>query len=263
MQEIGTRTPATLFWGEAEISWEVLSVVVAVLNERYHHLRARFAVMTPNIRHLHRCFVEPEEVIISQRHRRGSFVYELHRARHMLAEDPRDRVFAFLGHFSLYKNSTPPGLREMVANYQRSVEDVYCDVAMRGLEDAESLIMLSATHYGGEISRSRQNSTLSNADGALPSALSFKLNNLPSWVPDWRQRAHHLFGSPDTPHRAPGDTKPQLSIDRSALTLNIMGKHIDTINLVSWVIRGDSFHVRGQREDATRPMVALWQRICR
>ena len=241
----------------------MLSAVVAVLNERYHHLRARFAVMTPNIRYLHRRFVEPEEVIVNRRHRRGNFVYELHRARHMLAEDPRDRVFAFLGHFSLYKDSTPLGLRGLVANYQRSVEDVYCDVAIRGLEGAESLIMLSATHYGGEISRSRQNSILTNADGAMPCALSFKLNSLPSWVPDWRQRAHHLFGSPDTPHRAAGDTKPQLSIDRSALTLHITGKHMDTIELVSWVIRGDSFHVRGQREDATHPIVALWQRICR
>ncbi|KAJ3481831.1 hypothetical protein NLG97_g7721 [Lecanicillium saksenae] len=262
VQEIGTSTPATLFWGDAEISWDVLSGVVAVLNERYHHLRSRFSVMTPNIRYLHRRFVEPEG-IVNQRHRRGNFVYELHRARHMLAEDPRDRVFAFLGHFSLRKESTPPGLRGMVADYSRSVEEVYCDVAIRGLEGADTLIMLSATNYGAEISRSRQNSILTNMDGAMPSALSFKLNILPSWVPDWRQRAHHLFGTPDTPHRAAGDTKPKLSIDKKAMALNITGKHMDTINLVSWVIRGDSFHVRGQREDATHPMAAMWTRICR
>ncbi|EGX89000.1 HET domain protein [Cordyceps militaris CM01] len=262
VQEIGTRTPATLFWGEAEMSWDVLSGVVAVLNERYHHLRARFAVMTPNIRYLHRRFEEPPEAVLSRQHRRGDFVYELHRARHMLAEDPRDRVFAFLGHFSLRKPSTTPALRGLVADYGRSVEDVYCDVAMRGLDGAESLIMLTAPHYGAEVSRSRQNSILTNADGAVPSALSFKLNNMPSWVPDWRQRAHHLFGSPDTPHRAAGNTKPQLTIDKSTLTLHIKGKHTDTVNLVSWVIRGDSFHVRKQREDATHPMVALWQRIC-
>lgn len=240
----------------------MLSGVVAVLNERYHHLRARFAVMTPNIRYLHRRFVEPEEVV-NQRHRRGNFVYELHRARHMLAEDPRDRVFAFLGHFSLRKATTTPGLRGLVADYSRSVEDVYSDVAIRGLEGADTLIMLSATHHGGEVSRSRQNSMLTNADGAVPSALSFKLNVLPSWVPDWRQRAHHLFGTPDTPHRAAGDTKPQLTIDKRNLALHITGKHADTVTLVSWVIRGDSFHVRPQREDATHPMVALWSRICR
>ncbi|OAA52881.1 HET domain protein [Cordyceps fumosorosea ARSEF 2679] len=265
VQEIGTRTPATLFWGEAEISWDVLSSVVAVLNERYHHLRARFSVMTPNIRYLHQRFEEPDAALIAanQRHRRGDFVYELHRARHMLAEDPRDRVFAFLGHFSLRRPDTTPALRGLVADYGRSVEDVYCDVAVRGLEGAASLIMLTATNYGAEVSRSRQNSILTNADGSEPSALSFKLNALPSWVPDWRHRAHHLFGTPDTPHRAAGDTKPQLSIDRSTMTLHIKGKHMDTIKLVSWVIRGDSFHVRGQREDATHPMVALWQRVCR
>lgn len=37
---------------------------------------------------------------------------------------------------------------------------------------------------------------------------------------------------------------------------------MDTIKLVSWVMRGDSFHVRGQREAATHPMVALWQKVC-
>lgn len=262
MQEIGTETPATLYWGDAEIGWDVLSDVVAVLNEQYHHLRSKFSVATPNIRYLYRRFVEPAETIVDQYHRRGNFVYELHRARHMLAEDPRDRVFAFLGHFSLRRESTTPALRGLMADYSRTVEDVYCDVAIRGLEGAESLMMLSATHNGSQVSLSRQNSILTNEDGAEPSRTTFNPDSLPSWVPDWRHRAHHLFGSPDTPHRATKKTKPQLRIDKQRLILHIAGKHIDTVDRTSWVMHGHNFHIRGQREDATHPMVALWQRIC-
>lgn len=150
----------------------------------------------------------------------------------------------------------------MVANYRRSVEDVYCDVAIRALEGADSLIMLSATHNGSQISVSRQNSILTNEDGAVASASTFSPDSLPSWVPDWRHRARHMFGSPDTPHRAAGETKPQLTIDKKNLILNITGKHIDTIEAASWVLHGHNFHVRGQREDGIHPMISLWQRIC-
>lgn len=251
-----------MFWGDAEISWDLLSDVVAVLNEKYHHLRSRFSVATPNIRYLYRRFVEPEDAIVDQYHRRGNFIYELHRARHMRAEDPRDRVYAFLGHFSLRKKSTTPTLTSLAANYGRPVEDVYCDVAIRGLEGADSLIVLSATHNGDAVSVSRQNSILSNSDGAAPAPTNFSPAGLPSWVPDWRHRARHMFGSPDTPHRAAGTTKPQLTIDKETLTLHIRGRHIDTIDTASWVIHSHNFFIRGQRDDAIHPMTALWQRIC-
>lgn len=79
-------------------------------------LRMRFSIFTPSIRYLYQRFVEPTQETVShhlQNHtdhsfarnllNRSSFVYELHRARHLLAKDPRDHVYAFLGHFSLGK----------------------------------------------------------------------------------------------------------------------------------------------------------------
>lgn len=48
--------------------------------------------------------------------------------------------------------------------------------------------------------------------------------SLPSWVPDWRILPLHLIGSPETPHRATGDTKPRLDIDEQAGMLHIVGR---------------------------------------
>ncbi|KAF7547774.1 hypothetical protein G7046_g8904 [Stylonectria norvegica] len=126
VQEIGTAAPATLYWGDAEVDWDILSSVAGVLNQKYHYLRTRFAVLTPNIRYLHQRFVEPDEEYDAN-HNRGSFIYELHRARHLLAKDPRDHVYAFLGHFSIHTGSKE--LVKLEADYSRSVEDVFYDVA--------------------------------------------------------------------------------------------------------------------------------------
>ncbi|KAK5997802.1 Heterokaryon incompatibility 6-like protein [Cladobotryum mycophilum] len=144
VQEIGTDAPAILYWGDAEVDWETLSSVAAVLNQNYHHLRSRFYIGTPNVRYLHKRFVEPDVEHYDQYHNRGCFVYELHRARHLLAQDPRDHIYAFLGHFSL--NTGGQGLASLVADYSQPVEEVYMDVARRALQGADSLIMLSANH---------------------------------------------------------------------------------------------------------------------
>lgn len=133
-----------MYWGDTEVDWEVLSSVAGVLNQEYHHLRSRFAVWTPNIRYLYRRFVEPEETF-DVHHNRGSFIYELHRARHLHSKDPRDHVYAFLGHFSIHTGSKT--LAEMQPDYTRPVEDIYYDVAVRGLRDAGSLVVLSACQH--------------------------------------------------------------------------------------------------------------------
>jgi hypothetical protein len=267
-QEIGTGTPATLFWGDAEIDWDVLSEVVGVLNQRYHHLRTRFHIGTPNIRYLWRRFVEPAQTF-DEFHNRGSFIYELHRARHMLAEDPRDRVYAFLGHFSIRRagGSNPDSaLAGIVADYSRPVDEVYRDVAIRGLSDAKTLIILSATHCS--VRRSPSNDSRRNSARSATISPS-PTSPLPSWVPDWRNIARHIVGTPDTPHRAAGSTVPNLTIDSSSGILHIHGVHVDTISIHSWVINGTAFHLHRPKNNTTHrtrhkthPMKALWQTVC-
>ncbi|KAJ3518005.1 hypothetical protein NM208_g14622 [Fusarium decemcellulare] len=242
VQEIGTSAPATLYWGEAEIDWEVVSLVTGVLNQSYHYLRSRFGILTPNIRYLYRRFVEPEEEY-DVNHNRAAFIYELHRARHLLAKDPRDHVYAFLGHFSIHTGSQT--LSELEPDYSRSIEDIFYDVAARELSGSESLLLLSACH-------------------AVPASYKRKpieRGNLPTWVPDWRIVPLHLLGTPVTPHRASGDRRPKLHIDNEKRALHIYGVRVDWVRRPSWTFYGTSFHFRGS-SPRRLPIEALWRDIC-
>nr|RBQ85853.1 hypothetical protein FVER53263_09637 [Fusarium verticillioides] len=242
VQEIGTAAPATLYWGDAEIDWEILSSVAGILNTTYHFLRSRFAVFTPNIRYLYQRFVEPEEAY-DVNHNRAAFIYELHRARHLLSKDPRDHVYAFLGHFSIHTGSS--SLAELVADYSRSIEDIYYDVAVRELSGCESLLLLSACH-------------------AIPVTYKKRImerGDLPTWVPDWRVVPLHLMGTPVTPHKASGEYRPQLYINEETRALHIYGVFLDRIRRPSWIFWNNAFHFR--RNNPFRlPIEALWRDIC-
>ncbi|UNI24789.1 hypothetical protein JDV02_010513 [Purpureocillium takamizusanense] len=303
VQEIGTDAPATLFWGASEIDWQVLSHVAGVLNQDYHHLRARFGVGTPNIRYLHRRFVEPtapgprsgsgpaavEGVIgvdglgagaggddspsssscsssYDEHHNRGSFVYELHRARHMLARDPRDHVYAFLGHFSVRKGSWAlAGLR---ADYARPVADVYVDVAVRVLKGATSLILLSACHNADGPQRRLPMNTTTRKLLFDHQTTTMDLR-LPSWVPDWRVLPVHMIGSPETPHRAARDTLPRLLLvdeeeaqgERRRRLLRARGVRVDVIARRSWIFYGKAFQFK-QSTSYSNPVDVLWREYC-
>ncbi|UKZ81947.1 hypothetical protein TrVFT333_009726 [Trichoderma virens FT-333] len=228
VQEIGTTAPATLYWGDTEMDWDMLSFVAGILNERYHHLRSRFFIGTSNIRYLHKRFVEPD-VEYDQFHNRGNFAYELHRARHLLAQDPRDHVYAFLGHFSIGKGSEE--LQGLEADYSKSIGEVFFDVAVRGLRGADDLVMLAATHH-------------SRSDGKRRAPGNDQDLDLPSWVPDWRDLPMHILGSPAVPHRASKDTKPDLTIDEDARILHARGVRVDVVERHSWTIYGTAFQVR-------------------
>ncbi|KAK2591090.1 hypothetical protein QQS21_011223 [Conoideocrella luteorostrata] len=244
VQEIGTGVPASLFWGSAELDWEKLSHVAGVLNQQYHFLRMRFHISTPSIRYLYNRFVEPKETY-DENHNRGSFVYELHRARHLLARDPRDHVYAFLGHFSIQKGSW--ALQDLNADYSRPLAEVYIDVAIRILRGATSLILLSATH--NVVSDQRK-----------PPLGEFPLE-LPSWVPDWRVLPVHMIGAPVTPHDAARGSAPQLTIDEDNLVLHIRGVKIDVIRRRSSVFFGKAFQFRQARWRVS-PVEALWRDVC-
>ncbi|KLU93144.1 hypothetical protein MAPG_12082, partial [Magnaporthiopsis poae ATCC 64411] len=196
VQEIGTVTPATLHWGDEELDWEVLSSVVDVLSQKYHYLRSRFRVLTPSVRYLYRRFVHPDDDdragpdYCPATNSLASFIYQLHRARHLLASDPRDHLYAFLGHFSKYTGSK--ALADIKADYSRPVKDIFYDLAIRELEGTDSLLILSACYQEPFLSRRNLDSDL----------------GLPSWVPDWRRSALHMLSSPVSPHRAAGDSRP-------------------------------------------------------
>ncbi|KAM0463716.1 hypothetical protein ACHAO4_000438 [Trichoderma viride] len=248
VQEIGTSSSATLLWGEEEIAWDILHDACEELAE-YHHMRTKLKVATSEIKYLYRRFVEPETP--SRHDNRFSFIYELHRAGHMNVTDPRDRVFAMLGHYSIRKGHNSK-LKELEADYKKSVEEVYADVAKRALVgDTESLITLAAVQHTGLPSSAK-------ASGGRQA-------KLPSWVPDWRARHGHIMSEPTTPHRASGLKKSDLRISPSApRVLSIHGIKIDSIENCSKPLEKGAFHERKSDEEKnTRPVVeTLWTDIC-
>jgi hypothetical protein len=73
------------------------------------------------------------------------FTCELHRARWQLVSDPRDHIFALLGHPSAQEG--PDGARVIEADYTKSVEEVYHDIAVHMLRKGGSLVILNAVQH--------------------------------------------------------------------------------------------------------------------
>lgn len=151
VQEIGTDTPATMYWGDATVDWATLASVCGRLKS-YHHLRAALGISTSDISFLYRRFIEPDEN--THHANRFNFVYELQRARHLNFSDDRDRVFAFLGHYSV--RSLHPlgcGPLSITADYTKTVEQLYIDVAVRILRQrpAAVCILLAAVQHPSSI----------------------------------------------------------------------------------------------------------------
>ncbi|KAK4078974.1 hypothetical protein Trihar35433_79 [Trichoderma harzianum] len=214
----------------SQIDWEELSFVATVLNGQYYHFRTRFSINTSSISYLRRRFVEPDTAYYDRN--KGHFAYELHKARPLLAGDNRDRIYAFLGHYSINKGGKE--LQNLTADYSKSLKDVYIDVAVRILRGAQDLVMLSSAHYD------------------VPQKDNERLG-LPSWVPDWRYLPLHILGSPSVPHRASKDTKPDLTIDEDARILHIRGVRVDVLTTTSWQIRKTAFQIRqGAQETKER-----------
>ncbi|KAJ2992898.1 hypothetical protein NUW58_g2016 [Xylaria curta] len=195
VQEIGTTSPATLLWGAHSIDWGTLYQVCERLTA-FHHLRRHFNINTAKVKFVFQRFVPPD---LATRHaNRLSFIYELHRARHLKATDPRDRVFAFLGHYSVTEGKNKE-LQRLEPDYHPmtgTIPRVYSNAAacaLRGGGTEGGLIVLGSVQH------------LSlPADYSEWNELRQRKEYMPSWVPDWRTYTSHILSEPTSPHRASG-----------------------------------------------------------
>ncbi|KAI0974172.1 heterokaryon incompatibility protein-domain-containing protein [Xylaria arbuscula] len=182
-------------------------------------------------------FVPPD---FATRHaNRLSFVYELHRARHLRATDARDRVFAFLGHYSVAEGENK-NLRCLEANYDPTiwpVSRVYSHAAacaLRGGGAEGGLIVLGSVQHLSLPSTYREWDELRQTSDYIP-----------SWVPDWRTYTSHILSEPASPHRASGRFSSQsLRIEAGETVLKIKGVCIDIIIKASNPLAPKAFHQR-------------------
>jgi hypothetical protein len=163
----------------------------------YHHLRKHFDIKTDLVKYVFQRFIEPER---SSRHtNRFSLMYELHRARHLKITDARDRVFAFLGHYSVRMDDNPEGLAGLHADYNKDLVQVYTDVAVRALtSDRSSLITLAAVQHLDLVSGDELSAQAMSQDGDVDK------DKLPSWVPDWETYTSKILSELISPHCAHG-----------------------------------------------------------
>ncbi|KAF6812741.1 het domain-containing protein [Colletotrichum musicola] len=254
VQEIGANAPATLFWGDAFIEWEILHSVSKALAD-YHHLRKYLDLRSSNIKYMYRRFIEPDR---SSRHaNRFSFIYELHRARHLLASDARDRVYAMLGHYSI-RNGHNHLLRALKPDYTKVLEDVYTDVATRSLmgDDGTLLTLASVQHDSLPNTCGRLRESFANREYSS----TISPNNLPSWVPDWRVYQSHIFSEPTSPHHASGRLSPALHVDQVSKTLHVRGFFVDTVAACSEPFGQGEFGV-GESNWSTA-LGDIWADVC-
>ncbi|KAJ8106126.1 hypothetical protein ONZ43_g7170 [Nemania bipapillata] len=244
VQEIGTSTSATIIWGDATIDWDTL------------------AITTSDICFLFRRFIEPDEN--THHANRFNFIYELQRARHLRFSDDRDRIFAFLGHFSV--QSLHPlgcGPISIPADYTKTVEETYIDVAVRVLQAnpaAATIVLAAVQHLPHSLPFRR--GTARKADVDLEAWLCDP-RRLPSWVPDWRRFHSIILAEPICPHRAHGDSTMKLQIFKEdALVLRVHGVELDTIEACSRRLSSSDFY---GKKTLNRPTAIeyLWHELCK
>ncbi|KAK4235440.1 heterokaryon incompatibility protein 6,OR allele [Achaetomium macrosporum] len=262
--EIGTSTPATMYWGEATVRWDTLASVCGRLKS-YHSLRSALGIGTSDISFLYRRFIVPAEN--THHANRFNLVYELQRARHLHFSDNGDRVFAFLGHFSA-RSLHPLGCGpvSIAADYTTTVEQLYIDLAVRILREnpAAAYIVLAAVQRpSSSLPSSRVRTNMSLEEAWLKGEQKLVL---PSWVPDWRRSNGIILAEPICPHRAHGDSTAKIEVlEEEDLVLRVHRVEVDTIAACSRRLVSEDFYGNLKRKRGRQiPMVEqLWGDLCR
>ena len=224
--------------------------------QNYYDFRSKFKLRTDEVRYLYQRFVQPSG---TRKHdNRFNFIYELHRARRLKFSDERDRIFAWLGHFSLCSSNKELGKLE--ANYNQTLVEAYIEVVKRALvgekgnSDGAALVALAAVQHislqVGNVTQTR--STLRHKEE----------EKLPSWVSDWRIFRSFMLTEPASPLRAHGNSPPKLEVYDDPPLLRIHGLEIDTVQACSRCLGAREFHRESIPTDLEPTVAYLWHDIC-
>ncbi|GAW14008.1 hypothetical protein ANO14919_034000 [Xylariales sp. No.14919] len=150
-----------------------------------------------------------------------------------------------------------------MANYTKTVEETYIDVAVRVLQanPAAACIVLAAVQHPPH-SLPVQRGTARQADMDLEAWL-WDGHRLPSWVPDWRWFKSIILAEPICPHLAHGDSTAKLQIlKEDALVLRVHGVELDTIGACSRPLLSSDFYSKRTLDRPPTTIEYLWHEIC-
>jgi hypothetical protein len=167
VQEAGLSTNLRILYGKSELNWELCFKVLNWMRHRGRLIAYNFHIEWHAI-HLDRPRIwshpsSPQENSHSDPPGYDwSFLEVLEYSRQLKASNPRDHIYAFLGHHSAIRAST----KELIVSpdYGANVTEVYYDFAKRWLEWTNDLNILSFVQHSSSGPRSP---------------------TVPSWVPLW------------------------------------------------------------------------------
>ena len=201
IQEVGLAPEATVMCGEQEINWNLLVkasrfLELWLLGERLYSLDG-----VGHIGDISR--------IYEGRSYETTFIYILDKVREHNSSDPRDKVFALLGHPSAKKNSGDGTIVQ--ADYSKTTAEVYQELAVKLMRDHGNLYPLSAVvHFSVDLTE--ENATA-------------------SWVPQWDFTDHlpYMLTRDQNGFRATASTNSTFLFPSSSNILQVEGFIFDTV----------------------------------
>ncbi|KXX80643.1 Heterokaryon incompatibility protein 6, OR allele [Madurella mycetomatis] len=241
-QEIGTDADAIVHWGSESMRWAVLHDSMRKLETQGWELKKKQRIDTTAITLLFRRFANPPPNEMASK-ARLSFVYQLCLSARNVATDPRDYVFAQLGHASAWIESE----RAMIIqpDYDNTVATVYHEIAIRALTVDNTLMLLNAISDNGE-----------------PRPPLSQGQTLPTWVPRWDAgRFGSVIGYPGR-YKASGSRKSEItksSFEDDHRTLVVRGVAIDKIDKFTTKFTSSCFNPDSSKKELIQ---TAW-RLCR
>lgn len=130
-----------LLWRDARIDWSQVAAAALFLKDHGYGFRRAYNVLVWKPYYMDKLFSLSSYGDKKELH----FAYELHRARWQRCNDPRDHIFALLGHPAAFDPAI--GKRWIEADYTKELEDVYHETAMRLLANGDGLMMLNVVQH--------------------------------------------------------------------------------------------------------------------
>jgi len=201
IQEVGLAPEATVMCGELEINWNLLVKASRFIECWPFEERSDFLDGVGYIGDISR--------IYERRSYEISFIYILDRGREQNSSDPRDKVFALLGHPSAKRKSGKVTIVQ--ADYSKAKAEVYQELAVELMRDHGNLYPLSAVvHLSVDLTE--ENATA-------------------SWVPQWDFTHYlpHMLTRNQNGFRATASTNPTFLFPSSSNILQVEGFIFDTV----------------------------------
>ncbi|ORY70513.1 heterokaryon incompatibility protein, partial [Pseudomassariella vexata] len=161
IQEVGLARKARLYWGNTEtwVDWDEVAAFARFMDDNGASVINYFELKSWVCNHINLVWeMKPDDGLP-----KFNFVEVLHWARIHRSTDPRDYVYALLGHPS----ATESGTRGLIVepDYKIGTPEAYTNLAVSDIRRSEGLHVLAFVDHGEKPESRRK--------------------GLPTWVPDW------------------------------------------------------------------------------